>query len=188
MPVGNNQLIETLYHQGYTFDHYSKNMTQGHERYRMAMESIEEYSDEMNLDHLRVPLRFLVIAQLDCTDCAVAVPAFATLAAKIDEWDYRIVYKDEMAQTLDYQETFGVGGKQTVPQILILDTDLRHITRWFDKSYSKKRLLKKYTDMGLVGKERKEKIAETPELNIRYEAKMVISEIISLVQKAVYYL
>ncbi len=188
MIIAERDAVQSLYSKGVTFDHYTQNMTDGHDRYKLATESISEYVEELNLDELRHPLRFLIIGQLDCTDCAVAIPAFATLADNIPEWEYRIVYKNEVQEKYDFKEVFGVGGKQTTPQILILDSDLRFITRWWDKSLSKKKLLKKYTALGLVGEERKKKISETPELNIRFEAKMVINEILSLVKKAVYYL
>ena len=163
-------------------------MTAGHDRLKMSVESISEYVEDLDIEKFNKPMKFLLIGQLDCTDTAVALPTFATIANKMSEWEYKVHYKPEISEKYDYKEEFGVGAKQTNPQILILDNDLNYITRWWDKSLSKKALLKKLTEKGFVGEERKKKIAETPELNIRYEAKMVANEILDLIEKSIYYL
>lgn len=184
----NKQVIRDLYKTGYQYEHYPQNMTKGHDRYLMSVESITEYLEDLTVLQLNVPMKFLLIGQLDCTDTAVAFPTFATLANTMSEWDYKIVYKEELSEIYDYKEVFGVGAKQTNPQILILDNELNYITRWWDKSLSKKVLLKKLTTKGFEGEARDQKIANIPELNIRYEAKMVLNEILGLIEKSIHYL
>ena len=184
----NKQIIRDLYNSAYDYTNYTQNMTKGHDRLKISVESINEYVEELDIKKLNKPMKFLLIGQLDCTDTAVALPAFTTIAKKMSEWEFKVHYKQEISKTYDYKEIFGVGAKQTNPQILILDNDLNYITRWWDKSLSKKVLLKKLTEKGFVGEERKKKIADTPELNIRYEAKMVVNEILGIIEKSIHYL
>ncbi len=188
MILQSSDYIREFYKNGHSYDHYAENMTKGFDRFEMATESINEYVEELHLDDLNHPFRFLVIAQLDCTDCAVALPAFATLAKRFSNWDFRIVYKDEINEVVPFKDYFKVGSKQTTPQILIFNQDLEYITRWFDKSVIKKKILKKYTDKGYKGDFRKQKISETPELNHRFESKSIVNELLYLLRKAKYYL
>ena len=178
-------ILDELYELGRDYNYYNENRQKGHTRFQMAMESGSEYLRELSISDLDKPFRFLILASLECTDCAVAIPAFYSLFSQMSAWDYSIVYKNEISE---FEKYFKVGSKQSIPQVIVLNEQKEYITRWMDKSEITKRNLKRIKGLGLPPDMKRDKIKNTPELHPRFEVKSIMDELITLLRKAVYYL
>jgi len=180
------QKIENYYNSGNDIEFFTKNLEKGHTRNAKATSSIQSYLSGKSFQDIDVPLRFLIFANLDCTDCAIAVPVFKGLFDKMQNWKYSLVLGSQLGE--DMENFFKVGPKKIYPQILVFNENFDYITRWVDKPQKAKEKLLEITKMNLDPDAKKQKIISTAELNPENMAVDIADELILLLKKYKYYL
>lgn len=183
-----SELVNNLIDSGKEIATYQQEMTKGKHRFNLALDGASELLSDISgsvINRIDVPLKFLLIVSPECSDSAVAVPAFQKLLERTSNWTYGIQYKTEIID--DFLANFKIGTKETVPQILICTPAGNIISKWFDKSLSAKNQLMRIKKLELPANERKAKILDTPELHSKYEVKQVLTELLSTIAKATYY-
>lgn len=179
------EIFNTLFASGMDYNMYAKRSDRHLERMSLASQAAVEYLKTLDQDWLarmNRPLRVMCLSENWCGDCANGVPPLAKLAEVMDNWDFRIVARDDFTELV--QDYYLTAGRMKIPIVIIADEDGDELARWTERPRQSYEFLAYIQTLQLPKEEYIAKYKAAPELKPPMVVHNVIDEILNLVSKA----
>ena len=176
------QIIDEVFPKGIGYEDYLKRSNTKLGKMKAGFEATEtllkDYQDA--IDFINRPMNVLLFAENWCGDCANGVPVIAKLAEVCDQWNFRILPKDEYDEI--FSKYFTTAGKKKIPLLIFMDQENHEIARWFERPVKAYKLMGKYKK--LPRDEFYQKLRESPEFQVPGISKLVLEEILLVAEKS----
>ena len=177
--------FNTLFSKGFSFEHYKTRSDRQIGRMKVTWAAIEAELGAVSESRLKIinqPLKILCIAENWCGDCGNTVPVISRMAEKFDLWDFKIIGKDDIDE--GSAELYLSEGKPKIPLILVADERGNEILRWVERPKSSYLLISQLKEQKLDHDSYAQKFKSNPDLQPDRVAKVVLSELLDITEKA----
>lgn len=169
-----------LFATGFDYDFYRSRSDRQKPRMELSTTTTENELSKLSkekIEKVNKKLKVLLIAENWCGDCANAVPVIAGIASKMDQWDFKIVGKDDIEneEILDHYKT---AGRMKIPVIIFADEDGDEVIRWAERPTRSYRILHDLSLRRLPKEEYMALYKSMPELKTDSVAKEIFKELL----------
>lgn len=176
------EVIDELFPKGISYEEYLKRSDSKVGKMKAGYEATEtllkDYKDLV--DFVNRPMNVLLFAENWCGDCANGVPVIAKLAETCDQWNFKIIPKDDHEDV--FVKYFTTAGKKKIPLLVFMDEENHEIARWFERPTETYKLVAKYKK--LPREEFLQKLRESPEFQVPGISKLVLEEVLAVAEKS----
>ncbi len=175
------EAFNRLFSMGFDFEFYKSRSDRQKPRMNLSLETTEKevakLTDEQ-LSKINQKMKVLLIGENWCGDCANAVPVIAGLASRMDNWEFKIVGKDDIKEEaiLDHYKT---AGRMKIPVIVFADEDGDEVIRWSERPTRSYKLLYDLSLRRLPKEEYMALYKSMPELKTDSVAKEIFKELLA---------
>ncbi|RMG24219.1 MAG: thioredoxin family protein [Methanobacteriota archaeon] len=180
--MNTKQIIDELFPKGITYEDYLKRSNSKLGKMKAGYEATEQLltDHEDVIDFINRPMNVLLFAENWCGDCANGVPVIAKLAEVCDQWNFRILPKDDHEEI--FSKYFTTAGKKKIPLLIFMDQENHEIARWFERPTEAYKLITKYKK--LPQEEFIQKLREAPEFQVPGITNLVLKEVLAVAEKS----
>ena len=164
--MNQREAFNTLFNSGKTFDDYKSTVDRDGAIRKMEAhlaacdDCIQEFKPTLQTSNL--PLKILVIAESWCGDCANALPVMARLSREQNQWDLKIVKRDENEEII--KKFYLTGGRKKVPVVIFADSDGDEMARWVERPNRSYRVIRELKEKKLSKEDYIAQYKQLPEL------------------------
>lgn len=147
-------IFNKMFESGISYEEYTKKSDRYVERMKESWFIIAKEVKEISLaqiSSLNVKLHVLCIAENWCSDSANGVPVIARLAEECNNWDFRIVPRDNFTE--EVERIYTTVGRKKIPLIIFADEEGDEIIRWVERPTRSYHLLGILRDQNLSKEE-----------------------------------
>ncbi len=134
------------------------------------------------ISSLNEKLLVLCIAENWCGDCANGVPVIARLAEECNNWDFRIVPRDNFTE--EVERFYTTVGRKKIPLVIFADEEGDEIMRWVERPTRCYHLLGMLRDQNLSKEEFLEQYNALNEFKNPSISQEILRELITVADKA----
>ncbi|MDH5401439.1 MAG: thioredoxin family protein [Candidatus Heimdallarchaeota archaeon] len=139
--------------------------------------------DAIEKGKVNYPLKIIVVSEHWCGDCVKGVPVISRMAEEFDQWQLRIVKRDDFLTLIEPHYT--VAGRFKIPIIIFADEDGDEVERWIERPANSYQLIHELQDMRLNKEDYITQYRTIEEINLPGVTRVIFKDLLFYARKCV---